>query len=106
MTDFAPGDVVVCVDNSLGRYAPERLLVTGHIYRIRDSHIAPNGEPAVCVEGVVHPVPYRTGRERGWYPYRFRKLKAADEQFTEQMRALRPAKVPATLPRSSENRNG
>lgn len=100
MTDFAPGDVVVCVDvdtpNFDGLRPPN--LGLGRNYRVTGVY-AGNTGIGLTLRGVSPAF----GR-LGFHAFRFRKLKAADEQFTEQMRALRP--VPATLSRSSENRNG
>lgn len=93
MSGFQVGDVVVCVDASTDRYTGIALLVKGRTYRIRDTHVSPTGETGFCLAGVVHPVPYSTGAERGWYPHRFRKIEQADEQFIVALRACKPERI-------------
>lgn len=104
MTDFAPGDVVVCVDVGPSVFDPRatKLLKQGASYRV---NTCGEWKGVACV--AFRDFPSDTpGHAWAFKADRFRRLCAADEQFTEQMRALRPAKVPATLSRSSENRNG
>lgn len=99
MTDFQAGDVVVCAHlKRFGTMWDESvsLLRKGAFYRVEGWNFI--GGLMIDVKS-THPL-------GGWNSKRFRKLRKADDRFTEQMRALRPAKVPATLSRSSENGNG
>ena len=94
MSGFQVGDVVQCVADCDCPYhsdmppetmeAPEMI---GKVFRV--SSLNPETS-ASCFALVV------TGLQPGpWCAGQFRKIKAADEQFTEQMRALRPVKVSA-----------
>jgi hypothetical protein len=87
MSDFQPGDVVVCVDDSPCT---------------SQSH--DHTEPCPWKKGEIGRVisVYKYGLEL--HPrkhpehtyiaaYRFRKIRPADESFTRQMRALRPIKT-------------
>lgn len=92
MSDFQVGDFVVCVDASmLPTSHNETGLTEGRLYRISAIH---SDEQCVRLFGFIPP-PLRSG----WHlQLRFRKLPKADEQFTEQMRALRPLETVGQSP--------
>lgn len=101
MSDFQVGDVVVCVDagpafGPLSGWIKVPLAV-GRYYTV--IHIASEvdyeGEYGVQVAGIgVEELP-------DFHPCfqarRFRKIDAADEQFTQQMRSLKPVKVSSNV---------
>lgn len=94
--DFKPGDVVVCVDAST-RTGPRHVdvcfrLEQGRHYRL--SWVGEFTDGDVAVELVEDP---DDDWDLAWEGNRFRKIDAADEQFTRQMRAIRPVReqVPA-----------
>jgi len=86
MSSFQVGDVVIKVT---GRYA-------GLIGRVTGLDFWPGGKgvPPCDVLHLEKPHP-ETPNRHGWVAKNFRKLPKADEQFTEQMRALKPKKVVA-----------
>ena len=85
MGDFAPGDVVVCVNAGhlveTDQVAPQ--LVEGRHYRIVKLLLAPDGL-GVEVFGVSSAAPY------GFASERFRKIRPASDEFILEMRALKP----------------
>lgn len=89
MSDFAPGDVVICVNTApIERDDPITELALGRAYRIAD--IPWDGLVTLCSPRV--PRGYL-----GYHDWRFRKIDAADEQFTQQMRSLKPVKVSSNV---------
>lgn len=92
--DFQVGDVVVCISDDYERASgpeswwPKR----GQIYRVAGLDHCLNGLFLEFAED-----PDFGDTELGWAATDFRKLPKADEQFTEQMRAIRPhtKRVPA-----------
>src|SRR5688500_18654727 len=95
MSDFQPGDVVVCVDGAQCPCHTETTRVrTGAVYRVTDTAFlrAYSGKLVFCVRTDRHN-PNRAG-EVGWHHHdRFRKIRPADESFTRQMHSLRPIKT-------------
>lgn len=89
MADFKVGDVVVCVDGSPCRRAPyvgaPFSFKEGQIGRISRIHMTDIG---LGLEFPGHPGKMGVGLHES----RFRHLPKSDEQFTEQMRALKPRK--------------
>lgn len=87
MTDFAPGDLVVCVDAG-----PNVRIAKGRHYVVVEVLQAPSGwedagEWGIVVRGI------HSGSECGGYlARRFRKIDKADEGFSAWMKALRPIK--------------
>lgn len=90
MSDFQPGDVVVCVNllprgGVQDRYASnlQRLSVGRH-YRVVSAGFCPSGAQSVVLSGV------RSDARNGqWWAGRFRKIDAdTTEEFREQMRSL------------------
>ena len=98
MSGFAPGDVVVCVDAGPSKerrwQGKPNLLVRGRAYAIRDV-LELSGEVGLRLVGVT--CHSWRGIEWGFAASRFRKIDPASDEFTEQMRALRPhnERVPA-----------
>ena len=97
--DYDVGDCVVCVD---AHSAP--MLRQGGMYRVSAITLVENcyadaGELGVSVEGVKPLPPYGD-----FHPRRFRKLPKASDEFTEQMRKLKPhkQKVEARCPISGQ----
>jgi len=83
--DYDVGDVVVCV-----RMDSNPIMI-GKVYRAKE-FLPPDsdGDIGVRLFGV------RPNTWRGAFAAnRFRKIDAADEAFTRQMRAIKPAKVTA-----------
>lgn len=89
---FQPGDVVVCVD----AVSPNRTglvptnVKAGKTYRVTCCYVGVTGDWAVTIANTLP----RAG-SAGFKAWRFRKIDAADEQFTAEMRACRPTKVKA-----------
>lgn len=85
---FAPGDLVVCVDDTPAEnapdYGPMRCIAQGKHYRVnavwfwRESHV-------VSLVGVSAET-----NSGGYGVRRFRKIEPASDSFTEQMRACKP----------------
>lgn len=91
MSDFAPGDVVVCVDDSpfpKGQNPPKSIR-RGSVYRVDGIFESPTtGSPCITLIGVNPDT--SNGMFGAW---RFRKIDPADEPFAEQIRACRPIKT-------------
>jgi hypothetical protein len=89
MSGFRPGDVVVCVDDmgcpTLGTRCP---YAKNGIYRVTEVKSGVNlaGEPATGLKTTHYALSY-------WNVTQFRHLPKADEQFTADMRACKPARV-------------
>jgi hypothetical protein len=98
MSDFAPGDVVVCVDDSPCRCCGDDIAIRlGTSYRVARAYVGlnrPTGKRFLSLRlvGVDNSSPHHW-QERGINAARFRKIRPADESFTRQMRALRPIKT-------------
>jgi hypothetical protein len=94
---FQPGDVVVCVDASPGRLSGRRSLKLRMVYRVSACRPSLDGTPSghVLVDGESPHGITDMGAWRGWDTVRFRKVDAADEQFTARIRAYKPAKASA-----------
>lgn len=92
---FQPGDVVCVINDSPARWHEPKgeCLTVGDVFRVaRFVRGMPFG-PAFPRSFIV-----RVGDSKGilgWDAYRFRKIDAADEQFTAQVRACKPVKVRA-----------
>jgi hypothetical protein len=98
MSDIQAGDVVVCVDASPSR-APYHVkrdptvpLTLGAYYRVRELAPAENGRIGIRLVGIILPHYERLGTEIVFKADRFRKIDAADEQFTHQIRSLKPVR--------------
>ncbi len=97
MTDFQVGEPVVCVRTRGVAGVPFCPTVSigglvGKIFRINKivSH------PSWPVLGLsLDGFPPSSHPDGLWAHVNFRKLRAADEQFIQQMRALKPVKVPS-----------
>lgn len=87
---FKVGDVVVCVDapptTNYGSWLPKR----GAIYSISATCIG-NVTGKACVRLAQDPEP-KPDADGDWYARRFQLLPKADEQFTAQMRAIKPVR--------------
>lgn len=95
MGDFAPGDVVVCVDASphgseFSEVGPS--LKAGACYRVADTHASRGIPHALLKEHVGFPTP--DGTPWFWRASRFRKIRPADESFTRTVRECRPIREP------------
>jgi len=81
---FQPGDLVVCVSNQPhptcqpNPWTLERL-AEGAYYRVA-AYFPNHGTPALQLTGVDH----RPGN--GWFGWRFRKVVAADQAFSDTLR--------------------
>lgn len=92
MGDFAPGDVVVCVDaaprkNGPGHVAACRQLRVGRAYRVIGLGLSKRSSYSLILHGLrarFHEAGY------GFFPDRFRKIRPADDQFIRQIRATKP----------------
>jgi hypothetical protein len=97
--EFQVGDVVVCVcDRSptcIGRSLSEQLR-QGVLYRITATLLAADGLSVLVNGEAPHTCACHIG-EAGWHPDRFRKLPRADEEFTRQIRACKPQRVPSDI---------
>jgi len=87
MADFKIGDVVVCINASnLHPLDAPGSIVRGRHYRVHgfahDDGIFPDGIRNWCGEG--------------FRAHRFKKLAKASDEFTGQLRALRPLRVEET----------
>lgn len=102
MSGFAPGDVVVCVDDSpclcCGLDIPH--LVWGQYYRIVRIGRGFNARDRITIDGIDCGLFTPFGDHLGYLPddrlwniERFRKIDPASDEFTQRMRALRPHKV-------------
>jgi hypothetical protein len=91
MSDIGPGDLVVCVDAKPDRIDPlAHLLTEGRVYRVhRAGSRVPDGVPSVAFRALPSNVP---GMGWAFNVIRFRKIDAADEQFTRTVRACKPCK--------------
>jgi hypothetical protein len=92
MSDFAPGDVVVCVED---RPCDCCGLKMANIRR-RDLYRVEREMPRIGGPGralVLSGVPAEPGHPRGYFAPRFRKVRPASESFTRQIRACRPIKT-------------
>jgi len=91
---FSVGDVVVCVrDNPCPHYRTTTRVQKGAIYRIVEACLFTDKSTGFQAFAVLldRDNPVKDGIE-GWSHHdRFRKITAADEQFTAQIRACRPA---------------
>jgi hypothetical protein len=94
--DFGPGDLVVCVDDGLHPVAlrPPIKSRKGQVVRVMSMHFWENASELGFLAFGDSDLE-RLGVTRACY--RFRKIDKADEQFTAQIRACKPAagKVPA-----------
>lgn len=86
---FKVGDKVVCVKSDSNERCPVSPIVEGHIYKIL--HSASDGEwggviNQPCVQVKADDIAFNAA----WYPQNFRLLPPADEEFTRQMRAIKP----------------
>lgn len=99
MSDFQVGDVVVCVKaRNIDNLPVEKTVSTrgliGKIFRI--NNIA--SHPSWPVLGLsLDGFPPSSHPDGLWAHVNFRKLRAADEQFTQQMRSLKPVKVSSNV---------
>lgn len=94
MSDFAPGDVVVCVDaGDLGVGSRNvGLLSEGRLYRVaRVTPPYPWSSGDFCYGVVVEGV-RSYNFDGSFHPRRFRKIRPASDQFTRQIRACKPIK--------------
>lgn len=95
--DFDVGDVVVCVAGNCGAacHAGDKPseLVEGRAYRVAGL-VPPELYHGDCVFGVhLVEMPPRSARDGGYCAARFRKVRPASDEFTRQMRSLRPIKA-------------
>lgn len=91
---FDVGDKVVCVDARQNPSPWEHALVLGRVYTV-SAITSPTWSPLFgdMVPGVMLvelPVPPRGS---GYVCARFRKIDRADDEFVEQIRALKPRRV-------------
>lgn len=76
ISPFSIGDKVVCINAQFLPDAPARhssLPVEGQIYCVRETYID-LGSPGVRLVGIYGIISPFTGRERGFYATRFRKV--------------------------------
>jgi hypothetical protein len=95
MSDIGPGDLVVCVDavpnkcvGSRGNLAIRR----NSLYRVQRILQDGVGDWGILLVGEVPHTCDCCSGSAGWRPERFRKIDAADEQFTRAVRACKPCK--------------
>ena len=97
MSDFAPGDLVVCVNaEQCPCYVGTTRVRKGSVYRISAARVLKSlaGKDTACVR-LDRDNP-RIGAQLGWYAEtRFRKINKSDEGFAAWMRSMRPVKQPA-----------
>jgi hypothetical protein len=89
------GDVVVCVDDSPCKCcgAPTQV-VRGRTYQVTDIRVGINPARSLPIVSLYLVGVRARGKHAGWgiNSERFRKVQKADDKFTRQIRALRPAK--------------
>jgi len=93
MSGFQPGDVVVCVDDSMPNVMPKNvtrvLALWGYIragahYRVSEAGMCPTfGAPFIRLEGMAETMPIASGMN----PERFRRID--DEQHPEALAMIR-----------------
>jgi hypothetical protein len=93
VSDFAPGDVVVCVKADRHPKAKHWRLKSplrrGAVYRVAAVFVSIKGNVGLAIVG-VEPVPPTIG----FFADRFRKIDKADEGFATWMRTLREVQQP------------
>lgn len=103
---FQPGDVVVCVDDSIPSDAPElKRIVMGRLrkgacHRVLALSVNPYGDVGLILSN-LDASPWR----HGWAPKRFRKIdEGVTEDFREQLRSLKSPKPTLNPSRHSRER--
>jgi hypothetical protein len=105
MSGFAPGDVVVCVapEHSTCRHhrtAPNNMLLSSGVLAVGRSYTVANiirGKFGPCGTFGIDLAEVKSPVSPCFCPGCFRKIDPASDEFTEQMRAIKPVReqVPA-----------
>ena len=94
---FQSGDLVLCIDDSpkkgpIAAIVPiHHLIRRGRVYRVASVGRSRFGKLLLGIEGIDLPPPML-----GFAPYRFRKIKPADDDFGELLGRMK-APLPAEL---------
>ncbi len=82
MSDIQPGDVVVCVDDSVGKFTGRQLLRRGAAYRVTGVGLSTRGTIILDLAGMESP-------DYGFFAGRFRKIRPCEEEFTILIRKMK-----------------
>jgi hypothetical protein len=92
VSDFAPGDLALCLGKDAACDecgAENRAPAIGRIYRVASVSMEPHWRhQGLALAGV----PMGTSISGLWCACGFRKIRPAEESFTEQVRACKPIK--------------